>query len=221
MATKRDLIAAELRRQISTGELARGARVPQSQLASKFSTSITPVREALGLLEAEGVLVAEPHHGVRVATANLAQVKTVYLMRQLAEPYAMQRAVWNMSRRDLQVVTELFEHMEKSESVGDKPAFNEANRKFHFAFYDRCGDDGLRTEIAMLWQRYPWDLLQVIEHRAPDSHEEHRRILDAARAGDLNLVATATRDHLKHGYLALASRLSEEPQLDPFPVNDD
>lgn len=218
MVTKRDLIAEELRRQIGNGELARGARVSQSQLATRFSTSITPVREALGLLEAEGVLHTEPHHGIRVATADLVQVKSVYLMRQLLEPYAMQRAVWHTSRRDLQLAASFFEQMEESEGAGDKSAFNEANKKFHFAFYDRCGDDGLRSEIAHLWQRYPWDLLQVIEKRASDSQAEHRKILDAARVGDLLAVAEATREHLKHSYLALASRLSGEVEEDPFPV---
>ncbi len=219
MATKRDLIAAELRRQISSGEIPRGSRMNQDELASRFSTSITPVREALSILQAEGVLTSEPNRGVRVATADLDQVRTVYLLRQLLEPYAMQRAVWHASPRDLHAAAELHRLMKTLEDAGDRAGYTEANREFHFAFYDRCDDAGLRTEIESLWLRYPWDLLNVIERRSPISHEEHGRILDAARSGDLDEVAAATREHLRTGYLDLADHL--QPGVDhhdPFPV---
>lgn len=217
MPTKRDLIAEELRRQISTGELPRGSRVSQDALAQHFATSITPVREAFGLLQAEGMLVSEPHQGVRVATADISQVQTVYLIRQLIEPYVMQRAVWHMSPRDLHVVASVHDKM-ASVVETDVDAFNELNRAFHFAFFERCDDEGLRTEVTSLWQRYPWDLLRVLETRSTQSHEEHAAILDAARRGDLDGVADATRDHLRTGYLALAERLAGEPRPDPFPI---
>lgn len=218
MATKRDLIADELRRQINTGELASGSKVAQGVLAQRFETSITPVREAFGLLEAEGMLVSEPHQGVRVATADISQVQTVYLIRQLVEPYVVQRAVWNMSPRDLHVVTSLHEKMAELVDTADADAFNKLNLAFHFAFFERCGDDGLRAEITNLWKRYPWDLLRVLEIRSAQSHEEHAAILDAARCGDLEAVATAARNHIRTGYLTLAERLAGETRPDPFPI---
>lgn len=218
MGTKREMIAAELRRQICNGELSRGTRMNQDKLAERFSTSITPVREALGMLQAEGVLVSEPHRGVRVATADLEQVKTVYLLRQLLEPYAMQRAMWRASPRDLHAATVLFQEMTALEEAGDPIGYNKANWKFHFAFYERCDDDGLRAEIALLWQRYPWDLLQVVEQRSTTSQQEHGRMLEAAGVGDIEAVAVATREHLRTSYLALAEYLEPDHEhSDPFP----
>lgn len=84
---------------IAEGELARGSRIRQDVIAARFKTSITPVREALRLLEAEGMLVSEPHRGVRVADADYERVKTVYLLRRLVEPYAMRRAARRLSPR--------------------------------------------------------------------------------------------------------------------------
>lgn len=218
MTTKRDSIVAELRRRIDAGEIPRGAHIPQGALATEFATSITPVREALGVLQAEGVLISEPRRGVRVATADLAQVRTVYLLRQLLEPYAMQRAVWRMSPRDLHEVEEYCDRMDASERDSDPSAFSDLNKSFHFAFFDRCGDDGLRDEIAGLWLRYPWDILRVLGHRRAEAQVEHREILEGARAGDVERVAAATREHTKNSYLALAEHLSGERHEDPFPL---
>lgn len=67
----RDRIVGDLRRRIMSGEFPRGSRMPQDELARHFDASITPVREALRLLEAEGLLVSEPHRGVRVAGVDL------------------------------------------------------------------------------------------------------------------------------------------------------
>ena len=84
--TKRDQIVDELRRRILSGELARGERMPQDELARQFGASITPVREAMRQLEAEGLLVSEPHRGVRVAGVDVDEVTATYVVRRLDSP---------------------------------------------------------------------------------------------------------------------------------------
>ena len=100
-ATKRDQIVDELRRRILSGDLARGERMPQDELARQFGASITPVREALRLLEAEGLVLSEPHRGVRVCGVDVDEVTATYIVRRLTESYAMRRATLRVSRRDL------------------------------------------------------------------------------------------------------------------------
>ncbi|HEV7207582.1 MAG TPA: GntR family transcriptional regulator [Mycobacteriales bacterium] len=219
--TKRDRIAAELRRMIAEGELARGSRIQQDVLAAMFHTSITPVREALRLLEAEGVLVGEPHRGVRVADADYEQVKTVYLTRRLLEPYAMRRAARRLSPRDLDVAERLAGEMEQAVAAGDRAALNGANHRFHFLFYSRCGNDGLAADISVLWQAFPWDVLQVLDVRAGDTAAEHREILAAARAADGDALAQATERHIARSFLELARYMTGQEVLDPFDVDND
>ncbi len=219
--TKRDHIAVELRRMINEGELRRGARVQQDMLAAMFHTSITPVREALRLLEAEGVLISEPHKGVRVADADYGQIKTVYMLRRLVEPYAMRRAARRLSPRDIDLAERLVAEMEQAAADGDRVRLNAANRRFHFLFYAKCGNDGLADEIDQLWQRFPWDVLQVLDDRVDESSDEHRAMLAAARLGDGEALAKATERHLTRSFLALGRHLTGGTVADPFDVDND
>src|SRR5579862_9894898 len=88
--TKKDRLVQELRHLILYGDLERGTRIRQDELAARFDTSITPVREALRQLEAEGLLESEPHRGVRVTVPDIAEIKGTYVARRLLEPYIMQ-----------------------------------------------------------------------------------------------------------------------------------
>lgn len=219
--TKRDRIAEELRSLIATGEIQRGAPMHQDELAERFATSITPVREALRLLEAEGLLVGEPHRGVRVTSPDRNAVKATYILRRLIEPYAMQRAARRMSRRDFEAAEELNEAMAAAHARGDVRAVRECNRRFHFLFYDRCGVPELTQEISALWRVFPWDILLARQEKTSRSVGEHRAICAAVRAGDLPGVAAATEEHLKRGYLSLVEQLADEPGEDPFELDVD
>jgi DNA-binding GntR family transcriptional regulator len=219
--TKRDLIVAELRAMIASGQIARGDRIRQSEIAVRFDTSTTPVREAMRQLEAEGLLVSSPHRGVRVTSADLIEVKGVYVARRLVEPYAMQRAVSRVSRRDLARAAELLEQMAEARSAHAGARVGDANREFHFLFYDRCGNLGLRNVIDNLWLGFPWDILQVLEHRRDESIEEHERMLACVTEQDVDGVKRATEEHLLHSYLALAKHLGAPTPLDPFDMDVD
>lgn len=224
--TKRGLIVQELRALIISGALERGARIPQDDLARRFDTSITPVREALRLLEAEGLVISEPHRGVRVASVDLDGVKVKYVTRRLLEPYAMRRATRRMSRRDLDEARALLDATTTSPRATAQPgpapsaedvlALREANTEFHFFFYDRCAMPGLTAEIRALWDTFPWDLLLGRNGRGAQSAAEHRAIYDAVVAGDLEAVSRATEAHIANGYAALHRHLTGHAGPDPF-----
>ena len=218
--TKRDKIVAELRRKIRDGELSRGSRIQQDVLAEMFNTSITPVREALVLLEAEGLLVGEPNRGVSVADANFESVKAVYVQRMLQEPYAMQRAARRISPIELEKAEQLLERME-NHSEDEVVSVPELNRQFHFLFYDACGNNSLSEQIELLWQKWPWDLLMVIKHRPGESRQEHREMLEAVRAGDLEGVSHATKAHLRQSFLSLGEHLTGKPIKDIYDLDVD
>lgn len=215
--TKRDQIVDELRRQILSGGLARGERMPQDELARRFGASITPVREALRQLEAEGLVVGEPHRGVRVAGVDLGEVTATYVVRRLTETYAMRRATPRLSRRDLTQARRLLHKPDRE--VG--PSIRDRNREFHFLFYERCGMPALTERIAAMWQAFPWDLMLDTPHRAEQSHSEHLTIMEAVEDGDPDDVAAATELHLHNGFSAILLRLVGRPGPDPFNVDID
>jgi DNA-binding GntR family transcriptional regulator len=179
------------------------------------------VREALRQLEAEGLLVSSPHRGVRVTSADIDEVKGVYIARRLIEPHAMQRAVSRVSRRDLARAAELNHAMRAASEAGDEVKVGDVNREFHFLFYDRCGSPGLRDIIETLWLGFPWDILQVLAHRRPESIREHEQMLERIEANDLPGVKRAAEDHLRRSYLALAEHLGAAAAHDPFELDVD
>lgn len=220
--TKKDLIAEELKTLIGSGELPRGTRIQQDELAARFDTSITPVREAMRQLEAQGLLVSEPHRGVRVAEADLEDVKGVYIARRLLEPYAAQRATLRVSRRDLEQAEQLLSAMtsaSRGEQDGGKA--REANREFHFLFYERCGIPSLVRTIDTLWLAFPWDILEVIPGRLERSIDEHGSMVEAVREGDVERVKTVFEDHIRRSYLGLCRHLTGEDSDDPFDLRTD
>lgn len=217
-ATKRDLIVEELRRLILSGELPRGERLRQDDLAARFNASITPVREALRALEAEGLAVSEPHRGVRVAGIDLDRVTATYVVRRLTEGYAVARATTRLSLRDLRRVEDLVEAV----AVASDPVERRAlNRELHFTLYHRCGLPGLVEQVEGLWAAFPWDVSLASEERARASDAEHRVLLAALRAGDPQAARAAAEDHIRSGFVDLQQRLTGSAGPDPFELDAD
>jgi DNA-binding GntR family transcriptional regulator len=219
--TKRDRIVEELHNLILSGELPRGSRLQQDQLARRFDTSITPVREALRLLESQGLVTGEAHRGVRIAAVDEEDLKATYLMRRLIEPYAVGRAALRVSRKDLHDATALNERMAEAGEQADHWGVREANRAFHFLFYERCGVPTLPERIRGLWLVFPWDVAMDLRERTRHSFEEHETIITAASDGDIEAASSATAAHLLAGYITVVERLTGGPVSDPFPPESD
>ena len=221
LPTKRDQIIEELRRLILSGDLPRGSRLPQDELARRFQSSITPVREALRALEAESLVVSEPHRGVRVAGIDFERVKETYIVRRLIESFAMRRAAIRFSPHELKQAEQRLASVNDATTRHDAEAVREQNKKFHFFFYDRCGIPALVAEIATLWRVFPWDLLLDSLEPAEASESEHQTILDAVRAGDAEAAGAALEHHLSRSFLALTLRYTGEQMDDPFEIDND
>jgi DNA-binding GntR family transcriptional regulator len=214
--TKTDRIVSELRALISNGEIARGERIQQSRLAKRFDTSITPVREAIKRLEAEGLLVTEPHRGIRVSSADLERIKGVYVARRMLEPYAAQRAALRVSRQDMRWAQGLIDRMADPDE--DLP---EVNRRFHFLFYEKCGIPALATLLDSLWRSYPWDILHVLGKRRSQAVAEHQAMADAVAAADLDRIVDTFGGNLSRSYLAIVAHLTGAEGEDPFDLRID
>lgn len=219
--TKRDQIIDELRRLILSGNLPRGTKLPQDELARQFQSSITPVREALRALEADSLVVSEPRRGVRVASVNFDRATATYIIRRLTESYAMRRAAIRLSPLELAQAEVLLTQVNEAVSRLDTEAARALNRKFHFFFYERCGLPALVDEIDALWRVFPWDMLLDSPVPAEASDVEHRAILDAVRAGDAEAAGTAMEKHLSRSFIALNAQYSGGLAADPFDITTD
>ena len=91
-------IAGELRAEILRGDLLPGDRIRQEEVAERFGASRLPVREALRILEAEGLTEHEAHKGARVPRLSQHEVQVIYQMRERLEPLALIESIASSSR---------------------------------------------------------------------------------------------------------------------------
>jgi DNA-binding GntR family transcriptional regulator len=214
--TKAGRIAAELRAEIVAGTLPAGARLHQGDLAERFATSITPVREALRQLQAEGLLEGRSHRGVTVTAPDVERIKSVYVLRRLVEPYAARRAALRLSRQDFARARAINDELRRAQRAKNQLLARRLNRDFHFVFYEMCGLPTLVAEIERLWVTFPWSELHVVLRA--DSVREHERILDAVMRADDDEIEAALAEHLRHGYAAVMKQLGRNVDGDPFDV---
>jgi DNA-binding GntR family transcriptional regulator len=214
--TKAARIAAELRAEIVAGTLPAGVRLYQEDLAERFETSITPVREALRQLQAEGLLDGRSHRGVTVTTPDVERIKSIYVLRRLVEPYAARRAALRLSRQEFARARSINDALRRAQREKDQLLARRLNRDFHFVFYEACGLPTLVAEIERLWVSFPWSELHVVLRA--DSVREHVRILDAVMRDDGDEIEAALAEHLRHGYAAVMKQLGRTVHGDPFDV---
>ena len=212
--TKAARIAEALRDAISTGMIAQGTRLYQDEVAMRFSTSTTPVREALRQLHAEGLVELESHRGVTVSIPDVERSTAIYVLRRLVEPYAARQAATRLSRQDFARARAINERLLEAQQAGDRLLARQLNRDFHFVFYNACPLPTVVTEIERFWATFPWSELHVV--RGEDSHREHEEILEATVANDQERIQCLLENHLQNGYRALMEHLGHEGASDPF-----
>jgi DNA-binding GntR family transcriptional regulator len=215
--TKAGVIADGLREAIAGGALAAGTRLSQDELATRFSTSTTPVREALRQLVAEGLVDTESHRGYKVSAPDFDRITAVYVLRRLVEPFAVRRAASRLSRQDFARAQRINDELLAAQQADDQQLARQLNREFHFVFYNACGLTAVVTEIERFWGMFPWSELHIV--RRSESFEEHQQILEAVIADDQPEIQRLLELHMRNGYVGLIKHLGHSVDVDPFEVS--
>lgn len=215
--TKRDFAIQSIREAIVSGELEPGQHVRQEELARRLGISATPIREAIGLLEAEGLLRNEPHKGVTVVALAPDDIVETYWIRSGLESVATRLAVLNTSpqrRKDLvNHLSSIHAAMEAAVVAGNLKRVPRQNRDFHFAIFDAAGMPRLRDMIQRLWVNLPHYYLWQIPGRAETSLAQHVPILQAISSGDADAAEAAMRQHICLALNTLVQSLAETGAL--------
>jgi DNA-binding GntR family transcriptional regulator len=213
--TKTEWIYAQLREMIHSGELVSGSRLPLAPLAERFGTSEIPVREALRMLQRDGLVLIESHRGATVASVSWEQLYEAILVRTYLEILAIEEAV---PRHDDDSVRDLRERVDRMDELAASPspegagAFSSANREFHTALYAPCPYPVLKDEIQELWDRVWRTRSQSLFYMAREQMErvqvDHRAMVDAVERGDVDAASGLATRH-REGNLAAWRRIIE------------
>jgi DNA-binding GntR family transcriptional regulator len=198
-------IAAGLREAILTGEYAPGTRIRQEDLADQHGASRLPVREALRMLEAEGLVTLVANTGAWVSSLSLAECEEMYQIRERVEPLLLRFNVPLISDADIDALELLADAMERSTDVEQ---FLRLDREFHLSCYDAAETSVLRDMVRGLWNRtqhYRRAFTRMFRSEGDRSvHHEHQLLVSAIRRRDPDEAERILAGHIRRTRLELA-----------------
>lgn len=178
-------VAGYLREAILSGEILPGERIRQEDIAARFGTSRLPVREALRILEAEGLTEHHANKGARVPRLDRHEVDVIYQMRERLEPLALAESLPHLTEDDLRRLEEIQSRIAADTGVAE---FLALDREFHLLTYAGCPIDQLNSMVVRLWnttQHYRRAFMHLTgPARRWVVNAEHRLILDAVQRRD-------------------------------------
>jgi len=203
LRTKEEQVADFLREGIISGMFPRGSRLKQAAIAERLQISITPVREALKLLEAEGYVTGDSYRGVRVAPFDASASEEVLELRLLLESRLLRGTIEKIAAQDIVELRALADEFEQAFKVGDRAAARGVNYRLHRRLYSIAAMPQTLHFVQILWARYPFDLINAVEGRGKEAAKEHDEILNALLDGDASAAMLAMRKHIESGWSLL------------------
>lgn len=200
-------VAAYLREAILGGVLRPGDRIRQEEVAERLGASRLPVREALRMLEAEGLTEHQPHKGARVVALSQHEVDVIYRMRERLEPLALVESLPLLGEAEHERLEEVQAQIERDCVDGNLEKFLDLDREFHMLTYSGCHIDPLMANVTRLWnctQHYRRSYVAMGgSSRMWIVNSEHRLILDAVVRRDASDAERFLEGHIRRTRIEL------------------
>ena len=183
---KSQTIYRALRERILSNDIEPGTRLVLRQIAQQYQASDIPAREALRMLERDGLVETAPYRGARVTALTTREVEETYFIRSHLESIATGLAADRIAEAELDDLDALMERMRDAVEAKDGPRFSDLNREFHETIIAACGNEMLRDLTMDIWQRHSGfqRVFRMVPKRLETSQAEHEGIMAALRARD-------------------------------------
>jgi DNA-binding GntR family transcriptional regulator len=201
-----------LRDAILSGRLPSGARLRQMDLAARLGISRTPIREALGRLQQEGLVEILPAAGVRVAVLDLAEAAELYDVREVLDGLAARLAARRADAAALAALDKSLARMARCLERDESNQWFPAHVAFHDAIFRAAGNARLQamSSVVRLSIRHFHPLLLRTANRLGDALREHRAIFDAVAAHDEAEAERLARVHIVNAKEIVLKVLGEQ-----------
>ncbi len=198
-------VAEQLRDAILQGDHPPGTRLRQEELAAHYGASRVPVREALRILESEGLITTVANTGAWISRLSLDECVELYQVRERIEPLLLRYSMPNLTPEQIDDLSELVEQMRR---CGDVERFLTLDRRFHLGSYAGATTTFLAPTVERLWnttqhyRRAYTRLLDTDSNRIV--HDEHHMLVTAIREGDADEAERVLLGHIRRTRRQLA-----------------
>jgi DNA-binding GntR family transcriptional regulator len=217
------LAATELLREaIIDGRLQPGQRLKEEEVARELGISRTPVREALLVLQTEGLVDATPYRGATVRAHTAEDLDDLYQLRALLEGHATRRAAMRITDDEVARLRESCQRFDALSEGDDLRELVKENMFFHNAILDAAGSVRLATmvrkviELPLVYTSYIW---YSGEQKRISGHY-HRQIVTALAARDAERAELIMKEHVYEARDLLVARVREDPDAGVVAAED-
>ncbi|WP_342319368.1 GntR family transcriptional regulator [Corynebacterium mayonis] len=207
-----------IRERIRTREYEPGHRLVLSTIAEELDVSVVPVREAIRILEAEGMVTYEHNVGAKVSTLNRQEYAQIMETVAVLEASATALAVPFVTQEDLDEAASInaeMEYLTNTEGSFDAVAFTALNQQFHTCIFRACPNQRLVALVQREWEeldRYRVSTFRYVPGRAAESVREHTQIIDLIRAeASPDYIESVARRHRLATLKTYLDHLAETP----------
>lgn len=221
-ASLHEAVAERLRSMVFERQLEPGAWIDEAALCQAWDISRTPLREALKVLAAEGLVELVPRRGCRVAMLSEDDAHELFPVMALLEGRCAYEAALKATPADLKELKRLHEQLERHAAAGNIEAYYRANHVFHSKVQALAANrwlDRATNELRRFMRLLRGRQLQR-PGRLEESIGEHRALLAAFEARDAAAAERLMHDHLMAQLAALERLLQSERQSTPSEVQD-
>jgi DNA-binding GntR family transcriptional regulator len=211
-------VHTRLRQMILDGTVPPGTVLSQVQLAQEIGVSRTPLREALRMLQEEGLVLAEYNHRVRVADIDIGELEYFYASRIMLESLAIALTVPYLSQEDIDRLASTLDHMHAASERRDMESWDEGNKQFH-AILSSHTEGHMRETIKRsidASERYRRIKLQNLARSWEVAEMEHMAIFEACREGNRDAAVELLARHLARTALTVIALA--DPEYEPTAV---
>ena len=198
-------IANSLKEEILSGKYPPGIRIRQEDIAEQFGASRSPVREALRILEAEGLINHVAHKGAWISHLSLSECEEMYQLRERIEPLLLRLSIPHITDS---LIAELQDLVVQMEATTDVETFLRLDRQFHLLSYSKAETVLVGEMVNRLWnttQHYRRAYSQMMAATSfKPAHYEHHLLLAAIIKHDVDDAERILFGHIRRTRLELA-----------------
>lgn len=210
-ASLKEEVLSKIKEFIMKGRFAPGQRIVIDALAKELGVSVTPVREALHHLAAEGLVSIEPRKGFTVKKWEAKEIEDLLYLRMYLEKLAVRLFIEKASERDINDLAAIIERMDRSVEASDLESLTALNSQFHRKILQGSGNQELLKIMESLSAKLHRVRILSLSYpgRMGQSRTEHRTIFEAIKARDIPKAEKAVEEHIKNVMTVLLKRAQE------------